>query len=244
MISVQNLAYTYPEADHPTLLDITMEIRDGEFVLLVGPTGSGKSTFLYCLNGLIPHVFAGHIHGSVKIDGLSPEEMTVAELSHTVGTVFQNPESQIFMSKVEDEVAFGCENLMMPRDEAIERRDMALKVMGLTHLRHAETTTLSGGMKQRLAISSIYAMGPKIFLLDEPTADLDSKGREEFLGVIRTLKNSGHTILLVEHRYKEFLPLADRVITFEQGRISEGLKMRSFTDPESKMKTRSEEEGL
>jgi len=219
MIIVKDLTYSYPEADYPTLEGINLDIREGEFVLLIGPTGSGKSTFLYCLNGLIPHVFAGDIRGDIRINGISPQEITVAEISRIVGTVFQNPESQIFMLKVEDDVAFGCENLSLPKEEVIKRRDMALKEMGLLHVRNAETFNLSGGMKQRLAISSIYAMGPNIFLFDEPTTDLDSKGRGELLGIIRKLKEKGNTILLVEHQYEDFLPVTDRVIILENGKI-------------------------
>ena len=219
MIIIKDLTYSYPEADYPTLEGINLDIREGEFVLLIGPTGSGKSTFLYCLNGLIPHVFAGDIRGDIRINGISPQEITVAEISRIVGTVFQNPESQIFMLKVEDDVAFGCENLSLPKEEVIKRRDMALKEMGLLHVRNAETFNLSGGMKQRLAISSIYAMGPNIFLFDEPTTDLDSKGRGELLGIIRKLKEKGNTILLVEHQYEDFLPVTDRVIILENGKI-------------------------
>jgi energy-coupling factor transporter ATP-binding protein EcfA2 len=234
MIRVRNLTYTYPEADQPALESISLDIKDGELVLLAGASASGKSTFLYCLNGLIPHVFSGVIHGDINIDGLCPSETPVAGLSRTVGTVFQNPESQIFMLKVEDDVAFGCENLMMSRKEVIRRRDTALKDMGLAGLRHADTMSLSGGMKQRLAISSIYAIGPAVFLFDEPTADLDTQGRQEFLEIVRTLKRAGHTILLAEHRYEKFLPLADRVITFQQGRISEGLAINNLAHTKPK----------
>ncbi|HVN94790.1 MAG TPA: ABC transporter ATP-binding protein [Syntrophorhabdaceae bacterium] len=225
MIRVRNLTYTYPEADQPALENVSLDLQDGELVLLVGASASGKSTFLHCLNGLIPHVLSGAIRGDISINGLCPYETSIVDLSRVVGTVFQNPESQIFMLKVEDDVAFGCENLMMSREEVLRRRDMALKDMGLTNLRQADTMNLSGGMKQRLAISSIYAMGPAVFLFDEPTADLDAKGRREFLEVILALKKMGHTILLAEHRYEEFVPIADRVITFEQGRTVEGLTM-------------------
>ncbi len=220
MISIKKLTYMYPEADSPALKDIDLEVSDGEFILITGATGSGKSTLLYCINGLIPHVFDGKLTGEVVVNGFLPKDMPVAEISRVVGTVFQNPESQIFMLKVEDDVAFGCENLSLPEEDVIKRRDMALKEMGLFHMRHAETLNLSGGMKQRLAISSVYAMGPNVFLFDEPTTDLDSTGRVEFLNIVRRLKEKGNTILLTEHQYEDFLTLADRVIVLEKGEIT------------------------
>lgn len=220
MIGIKNLTYSYPEAGSPALKDINLEIDDGEFVLIIGPTGSGKSTLLNCINGIIPHVFSGSIAGDVVVDGILPRETPVAEMSKTVGTVFQNPESQIFMLRVEDDVAFGCENLLIPVEEIIKRRETALSDMGLLDLRNSETSSLSGGMKQRLAIASVYAMGPRILLFDEPTADLDSVGRTGFLNIIKELKARGHTILLAEHQYDDFLPVADRVICLKAGSIT------------------------
>jgi len=235
MIYIRNLTYVYPETDTHVLEGINLEVRDGEFILITGATGSGKSTLLYCLNGLVPHVFDGKLTGEVAVNGFLPKDTPVADMSRVVGTVFQNPESQIFMLKVEDDVAFGCENLSLPKEEVIKRRDMALKEMGLFHMRHAETLNLSGGMKQRLAISSIYAMGPHIFLFDEPTTDLDSKGRAEFFNVVKRLKENGNTILLAEHQYEDFLSLADRVIVLEKGKITDfdrGDRLRMVTGRE------------
>ena len=220
MIAIDDFSFTYPGMDTPALQNISFRIETGEAVLIHGPSGSGKSTFLYCLNGLIPHIFAGTSLGSVRVNGFTPPEMPLREIAQTVGTVFQNPESQIFMMRVEDDVAFGCENLLLPREEIIHRRDEALRSMGLWDLRRRETFKLSGGQKQRLAISSIYAMGPRVFLFDEPTTDLDGAGRREFLKIIRTLKDEGKTIILVEHQYEDYLPLMDRIVTLENGRIA------------------------
>jgi energy-coupling factor transporter ATP-binding protein EcfA2 len=220
MIAIDSFSFTYPGMDTPALQDISLRIESGEAVLINGPSGSGKSTFLYCLNGLIPHVFAGTSLGSVRVNGLLPPETPLRDIARTVGTVFQNPESQIFMMRVEDDVAFGCENLLQSREEIIHRRDEALRSMDLWDLRRRETFKLSGGQKQRLAISSIYAMGPGVFLFDEPTTDLDGAGRREFLKIIRTLKDEGKTIVLVEHQYEDYLPLMDRIVTLENGRIA------------------------
>jgi energy-coupling factor transporter ATP-binding protein EcfA2 len=226
MIRIRNLTYTYPESTHPALQDITLHIGEGDFVLLAGPTGSGKSTFLYCLMGLIPNVLAGEIRGHIEIAGVSPRALSVAEMSRIAGIVFQNPETQVFMLKVEDDVAFGCENLMMPKAEVMARREMALGDMGLVDVRHANTANLSAGMKQRLAISSVYAMGPRVLLFDEPTADLDAHGRQEFLEVATRLRERGHTIVVAEHRFEDLLPMADRVISFDKGRVGEGRPAR------------------
>ena len=219
MITIDSFSFTYPGMEVPALQDISLGIESGEAVLVRGASGSGKSTFLYCLNGLIPHVFAGSSVGAVRLNGFAPSEVPLREIAKTVGTVFQNPESQVFMMRVEDDVSFGCENLLLPREEIIRRRDESLRFMGLWDLKRRETFKLSGGQKQRLAISSIYAMGPKVFMFDEPTTDLDGSGRQEFKNIIRNLKDKGKTIVLVEHQYEDYLPLMDRIITLEGGRI-------------------------
>ncbi len=222
MIDIQDLTYAYGDNNESALKDINLKIRKGTLTLIAGATGSGKSTLLYCINGLIPRLFGGRFSGRIAVDGLAPQETSVAELSKTVGTVFQNPDTQIFMSRVEDDVAFGCENLGMVREETRKRRDDALKEMGLWEMRMQETAALSGGQKQRLAISSIYAMGPKVFLFDEPTTDLDLQGREEFLTILGKLKAQGHTIIIVEHHYDDILPMADQVVFLERGKILVG----------------------
>jgi energy-coupling factor transporter ATP-binding protein EcfA2 len=225
MIEVSNLTYAYRDAAEPALTDVHLSVARGTVTLIVGATGSGKSTLLYSLNGLIPHVFGGKFSGSVRVDGLSPQETPIRELSKTVGTVFQNPDTQIFMLRVEDDVAFGCENLMLPLEEIVSRRDDALKSMGLWEARRKETFKLSGGQKQRLAIAAIYAMGPQVFLFDEPMADLDLQGRRAFIEILKTLKAQGKTILVAEHQYEDLLPLADRVVTLEKGGVVPGRRV-------------------
>jgi len=222
MIEFKDLSYTYPGADRPALRDINLQINDGEFILITGESGSGKSTLLYTLNGLIPNLFGGELRGSVSINGLNLKEYPIRKISQFIGTVFQNPDNQIFMLRVEDDVAFGCENLLFQKDEIIRRRDLALKQLGLWNIRDREIFTLSGGQKQRLAIAGVYAMGPKIFLLDEPTTDLDEEGRWELLQILRELKQRSYTIILVEHQYEDLIPLADKIIHFKEGQIMFG----------------------
>jgi len=220
MIEIKDLSYKYPGAEKPALKDINLQIKDGEFILITGESGSGKSTLLYTINGLIPNLFGGELTGSISVNGLVPKENPIRRLSQFVGTVFQNADSQIFMLRVEDDVAFGCENLLFPRDEIIIRRNLALKELSLWDIRERETFTLSGGQKQRLAIAGIYAMGPKIFLFDEPTTDLDEEGRRDLFQILRGLKHRGYTIILVEHQYEDFIPFADRTINFKEGQIT------------------------
>jgi len=219
MIRIENFTFAYPDSDKPALENISLEAAKGELLLVRGKSGSGKSTLLYCLNGIVPHIFNGEYSGRVQVNGFSPGDISIREISKTVGTVFQNCDSQIFMMRVEDDVAFGCENLRMSKDEILRRRDEALKVMGLWEMRRKETFKLSGGQKQRLAISAIYAMGPKIFLLDEPTTDLDQDGRKDFFNILKQLKSEGKLIILAEHQYEGYMPLVDRIVTLDNGRV-------------------------
>ncbi len=222
MIAIENLTYAYGESKEPVLKDLNLRIEDGTFTLIVGATGSGKSTFLYSLNGLIPHFFGGEMSGRVTVNGLSPQDRPLREISRYVGTVFQNPDMQIFMLRVEDEVAFGCENLCLPREETVKRRDNALKKLGLRDIRGKETFKLSGGQKQRLIISSVYAMGPEVYLFDEPATDIDEEGRRDLIAVFKKLKMEKKTIILAEHQYEDFIPLVDKILFMENGRIIEG----------------------
>ena len=185
MIQLQGVDYTYPDSSVPALREIDLTVPDGEWLLLAGPSGGGKSTLLYLLNGLIPHVLGGEIGGQVDVDGLVPANVPVRELSRRVGTVFQNPEVQLFMLRVGEDVAFGCENLGLPPVETQSRVERALAQVSLTSLRNQEVFTLSGGQKQRLAIAGALAMGCRTLLLDEPTSDLDAGSRTDLLAVLR-----------------------------------------------------------
>ena len=219
MIELRGVSYVYPTATRPTLNDVNLSIREGEWLLLAGPSGCGKSTLLYLLNGLIPHVVAGELQGEVRVDGLAPGDVPLAEVSRRVGTVFQNPEVQLFMLRVAEDVAFGCENLGLPPAETLRRVDRALGQMSLSPLRDHETFRLSGGQKQRLAIAGALAMGSRTLLLDEPTSDLDSGSRSELLAALQELHRAGHTIVMTEHRLEGLQGLVDRVITLDDGRI-------------------------
>lgn len=218
-IEIHDLKVSYSGRSRPTLEGLSLRIEPGEFVLLTGPTGCGKSTLLKTINGLIPHVIEGTIEGRVVVDGTETRHAPMSALSQKVGLVFQNPEDQIFSTMVLDEVAFGPENLALPREEIRRRVETALEAVGLEGLDDRTTQMLSGGQKQRLAIGSVLSMAPDILLLDEPFAQLDPRGTREVLEVVRKLNAQGMTVILVEHRIHEVIDVAGRVVVMDRGRI-------------------------
>lgn len=220
MILFEGVSFRYPGAQQDALQDIDLRIGTGECVLVAGDSGCGKSTLLYAINGLIPHLFPGDLRGRVLVEGVEPGDVPLQQLSQRVGTVFQNPENQLFMLTVADDVAFGCENLCLPSGEIRTRVDAALRQVGLVGLRERPIFTLSGGQKQRCAMAGVLAMAPGILVLDEPTADLDGEGTEEVFAQLTRLRQEGKTIVLVEHKLEEAALLADRIVVMEGGRIA------------------------
>jgi len=219
-IEVKNLSFKYRGTDEWALRDINLEIEEGEFVLIVGPTGCGKSTLCRCLNGLIPHFYEGEYVGDVYVYGIRVRETPTHVLARYVGMVFQEPEDQLIMTNVEREVAFGPENLGLPREEVIRRIYWALEVLGIKHLRERAPYELSGGEQQKVAIASILAMKPKILILDEPTSSLDPSSAKEVLDLLTELREELKvTIVLVEHRLELIASRVDRVIVMDHGRV-------------------------
>jgi len=220
IIEIKDLWYTYPGRSEPTLKGINLKIEEGEFVLLTGPTGCGKSTLLKTLNGIIPHESGGIFSGSIKIAGTETGDSNQMELSRRVGLVFQNPDDQIFSTTVEDEVAFGPENLCFDREEIDKKVGEALRMVGMSGHRLSSTNALSGGQKQRVCIASMLAMMPEILAMDEPVSQMDPAGTQEILNTVRDLNRKLKiTILLVEHRLHELAPFADRVVIMDSGKI-------------------------
>jgi len=220
MIEIKDLWYTYPGRSEPTLKGINLKVEEGEFVLLTGPTGCGKSTLLKTLNGIIPHESGGTFSGSIKIKGIETRDSNQIELSRGVGLVFQNPDDQIFSTTVEDEVAFGPENLCFEREEIDKKVEEALQRVGMSGHRLASTNSLSGGQKQRICIASMLAMMPEILAMDEPISQMDPAGTHEVLNTVRELNRKLKiTILLVEHRLHELAPFADRIVIMDDGKI-------------------------
>lgn len=219
MITIENFSYRYPTRDDWAIKNITLNIKQGEFVLLTGSTGCGKSTLLKCLNGIIPHESTGEFSGDVIINGMNTREYPIRVLAQQVGLVFQNPDEQIFSTRVLDEVAFGPENLCFPKEEIRERIGWALEKVGMKDYMYTSTNALSGGQKQRVAVASVLALKPKVVVLDEPISQLDPQGAEEVLSVVKKLSDEGMTIVLVEHRIHEVARWADRIVIMDRGEI-------------------------
>lgn len=237
IIEARNLTYTYPFAERPAIEGVNLTIERGEFVLLTGPSGCGKTTLCRCFNGLIPHFYGGKIEGEVIVAGLKTKEHPVHELARHVGMVFQNPENQLFALTVEKDVAFGLENLGLPREEIRRRVDWALRVTGIYDLKDKAPFELSGGQQQRVAIASVLAMQPEIMVLDEPTSFLDPLSARVILETIYGLnKEMGITIVLVEHRLDLAARYANRVIVMDRGRIIlDGEPREVFVDERARL---------
>lgn len=220
VIEAKDLTYTYPNASKPAIHKISLEIERGEFVILTGPSGCGKTTLCRCFNGLIPHFYQGAMEGSIEVVGLNVAQAQIHDLSRHVGLVFQNPENQLFALSVEKDVAFGLENLGVPREEMRKQVDWALEAVGISDLLERAPHELSGGQQQRVAIAGIIAMRPEIMVLDEPTSFLDPVGAKKIFEVIYELSKSlGMTVILVEHRLDLAAKYANHVIVMDRGEI-------------------------
>lgn len=231
--SVERLSFRYPDSQKPAVKDVSLEIGEGEVVLLAGPSGCGKSTLLRCINGLIPHMYPGEYSGSVSVGGLEVAETPMSTLSQSVGLLFQNPENQIFMFSVERDVAFGLQNLSVPREEMRPRVDEAMKLLGISDLALRAPHELSDGQKQRAALAGLMAMRPKLIILDEPTSLLDPKTALEVASLIERLNRElGITFIVVEHRLELLIPIADRLVVMDGGsKVMDGTPRDVLADP-------------
>jgi len=230
-VEFENVSFSYPDTHEPAIRGINLEIEAGEFLGVVGASGSGKSTLCMCINGLIPRFFSGELVGTVRVLGRETGRFKPGELTKLVGMVFQNPDSQLFSSTVENEVAFGPENLMIPKEEILRRVNSSLERVGISDLRLRSPENLSGGEKQLVAIASTLAMEPDVLVLDEPASQLDPQNRELVLNTIRRLHEEGMTVILVEHDTETLAEFADRIIVMKNGRIvCDGAPEEVFTD--------------
>ena len=224
MIYLNHLTYTYPGSPRPVLADVTLDIAEGEFVLLAGPSGAGKSTLLRCLNGLVPHFTGGTLSGSITVAGHDPVVEGPQVLSRVVGFIFQDPEAQFVVDRVEDEVAFALENAAIPPAEMRARVEQALDLVDLLPLRDRPLETLSGGEKQRVAIAAALALRPRLLVLDEPTSQLDPQSAEEVLtALVHLNRDLGLTMVLAEHRLERILSHVHRLIYLPTPQIEGGM---------------------
>ncbi len=225
-VQVRDARFAYPPVTSGALATevlsgVTFDLAEGEFVALLGRVGAGKSTLCLALNGLVPHATGGVFRGSVTVGGLDTRRQAVAQLAQTVGLVFQDPESQLTQMRVEDEVAFGPENLGLTRGEIAERVEWALAAVGLTEYRDRNPSFLSGGEKQRVAIAATLAMRPRILALDEPTANLDPRGKAVvFATLLRLAREQKVTILLATQDVERVRRYAQRALVLREGRIA------------------------
>jgi len=219
-IETIDLSYLYPGAEKSTLVDINLTIEEGEFVMLTGPSGCGKTTLCRCLNGLIPHFYGGKMGGGVNVCGIDVKSNPMSKLSQHVGYVFQNPDNQLFALTVERDVAFGLENLALPRKEIKNSIDWAMETVGISELRNASPNELSGGQKQLVAIACVLAMKPRILIMDEPTSNLDPMAAKRMFDIVKKLNEKfGMTVILVEHRLDLLSTFVNRVIVMAEGCI-------------------------
>jgi energy-coupling factor transporter ATPase len=220
LIETKNLTYTYPGVSKPSISDVSIKVEKGEFVLITGPSGCGKTTLCRCFNGLIPHFYQGELNGEITVADMNTTKHQTHEMAKSVGLVFQNPENQLFALSIEKDVAFGLENLGVPREEMWERVEWALKLTGIYDLRERSPHEVSGGQQQRVAIAAVLAMRPEIIVLDEPTSFLDPLSAEKIFEVIHELnKKLGITVVLVEHRLDLTAKYADHIIIMDEGKV-------------------------
>jgi energy-coupling factor transport system ATP-binding protein len=219
IVTVRDLSYRYRGQEKQALDGINLELKRGEFLVIMGPSEAGKSTLAATINGLIPHFHVGKLSGDVVVMGRNTREKTVAEMAEIVGMVFQDFEAQLFSTNVELEVAFGPENFSTDRDEIKRRIDENLNYVGLEAVRNRPPSTLSGGQKQKLAIASVLALKPTVLVMDEPTTDLDPISKMGVFEITRRLsKQEDLTLMVVEHETEEVLN-ADTVALIKDGKL-------------------------
>jgi energy-coupling factor transport system ATP-binding protein len=217
-LTVENLSFRYHSRTELAIKNLSFSVYPGEVLLIAGASGCGKTTLMRCINGLIPRTYRGDMSGRISLMGRDVTTMTMAELSQTVGTLLQDPERQIVGSYVKNEVAFGLENLGMPREDILKRVDETLEYLGILKLRDRETFSTSGGEKQKVALAGVLAMQPRVLLLDEPLASLDPASAHEALDNFRKLADEGIAVMIVEHRVEDVLAIhPERVLYLDEG---------------------------
>ena len=218
-LQARSLSFAYDET--PLFSGVSFALAEGEWVAITGPSGSGKSTLCLLASGVIPRSLdVGKVGGEVLLFGESVADLPLAKTASRLGLVLQEPDSQLFSPLVEDEIAFGPENLCLPRDEIGARIERALALTGMSGKRQADTDTLSGGQKQLVALAAVLALEPRVLILDEAFAMLDEAAEEQMLEVLRRLREQGTAILAVEHEPRR-LAAADRVLRLADGRLEE-----------------------
>jgi energy-coupling factor transporter ATP-binding protein EcfA2 len=220
LIKFNNFSFRYKGNEEYALKNINLELDKDKFILLLGETGSGKTTLIRCMNGLIPQFYSGFYRGSVEVKGADTSKVPIADLSTIVGVVFQNPENQLVSMSVEHEIAFGLENWGFPRDHIEKKIEEVSKLTGIKSLFDKAPFEISGGEQQRVAIASILALEPELLILDEPTTNLDPFFAQKIVSLLKEIQQKKHiSVIISEHRLDLILPIADEIILMKEGEI-------------------------
>ncbi len=236
MILFKDYSFCYEGNTEDSLKNINLEIKDGEFVLLTGRSGCGKTTMLSSLNGLIPHFYPGESKGEVLYNGDSLLEMIPSDIAGKIGTVFQDPRSQFFMTDTTRELAFGCLNMGYLSDKIIDRVEKAACDLKLTEYLGRSIFSLSSGEKQQIAIGSVYALSPKVYIFDEPSANLDHEATKRLADIMKKLKEDGYTVIVADHRFYYLRELIDTVLYMENGQIEAKYTKEEFCTLDKKIR--------
>lgn len=220
MIEMQNVSFSYPDSADGGLKNINLTIPDEQCVLLCGRSGCGKTTLTRLINGLIPQFFAGELTGKVLLDGENLFDLPMYRIAEKVGSVFQNPRTQFFNVDTDSEIAFGMENEAVPQEQMGQRVVETAKALRIENLLGRNIFALSGGEKQKIAFASVYAMNPQIYLLDEPSSNLDMAAIHDLRAHLRLIKSQGKTIVVAEHRLYYLMDVADRIVYLDNGHIA------------------------
>ncbi|RCX09576.1 energy-coupling factor transport system ATP-binding protein [Anaerobacterium chartisolvens] len=230
-IEISGLNWKYSGKDQPALKDINLSICENTFVGIIGSNESGKTTLVSCIKGLIPENYSGVYKGEVKLFGKSIKECSTVDIARTVGMVFSDPDAQFTSMSVEEEIAFGLENMGLPVSEIKERIEWVSRLTSIESLLEKPPYDLSGGQKQRIAIASIIAMKPRIIILDEPTSMLDPFAKDNIFSLLQTMKRELKvTIIVVEHNIEKIAELADQIILVSDGRVEKIGESQGFFD--------------
>ena len=220
MITIRDVSFTYSGSETDGIRRINLEISKGECILLCGRSGCGKTTLTRLINGLIPAFYPGTLTGSVRIENQDVVELPLYKIAQRVGSVFQNPRTQFFNVDTDSEIAFGIENEGCPQERLIQRVHQTAEELHIENLRGRNIFELSGGEKQKIAFASVYAMNPDIYVLDEPSSNLDSESIAALQSYIRNIKAQGKTVIVAEHRLYYLTGIANKIVYMEKGEIA------------------------